>query len=119
MILDLIHKEFKQTLDRDSSKLKIFLKIIGSVFGIGIFVALESYIFLALDKKITEFSGPNGTFYFLVLFLTLLLIVSIIISLNKARKVLYQKKDSEILLHLPVVTEEVLKEIRRPLFVTY
>ena len=109
MITDLIHKEYKQTLDRESSKWRIALKIIGSIIGLGIFVALESFIFLALDKKINDFAkDSNGTFYFLVLFLTILLGVSVIVSLNKARKVLYQRKDSEILLHLPVVTEEVV-----------
>ena len=108
MIVDLIHKEFKQTFDKDSSKMRFALKILGSIIGIGIFVALESFIFLALDKKINEFSKGEGTYYFLVLFLSILLILTIIVSLNSARKVLYQRNDSEILLRLPVIKEEVI-----------
>lgn len=108
MVFDLIKKE-SLLFKGDSSK-KTYIRLISfllkAVF-IGLFIALEVYIFLSLDKKIGEYS-TYGIFDFLVLFLFIMFIISIISSLFSARKMLFSKKDSEILLPLPISSGEII-----------
>ena len=69
MVFDLVRKE---TLLHDTSSYKYkwqkyLMRAIKAIF-IGLFVALECFIFLALNEKIDEYSS-YGIFDFLILFL--------------------------------------------------
>ena len=110
MIVELLHKEYKENFlsktNPTSLPKKIFKYLLKVIF-IGLFIALEVYIFFALDKKLVLFS-EHGSLDFLILFLIILLILSVFTSLNKARNVFYRRKDSEVLLHLPINNDEVI-----------
>lgn len=110
MIVELLHKEYKENFlsktNPTSLPKKIFKYLLKVIF-IGLFIALEVYIFFALDKKLVLFS-EHGSLDFLILFLVILLVLSVFTSLNKARNVFYQRQDSEVLLHLPINNDEVI-----------
>lgn len=109
MIVDLLHKEYRENLSfkKNYSWPKKLLKMFINLAILSVFVAFEVYIFMALDKKLIEFS-PYGSLDFLILFLGILLIISGFASLNKARNVFYKKSDSAILLHIPIDNDEVI-----------
>ena len=108
MVFDLVRKE---TLLHDTSSYKYkwqkyLMRAIKAIF-IGLFIALECFIFLALNEKIDEYSS-YGIFDFLILFLFIMFIVSIGNSLFVLRKLLFDKKDSSILLPLPISSGEII-----------
>lgn len=108
MVFDLVRKE---TLLHDTSSYKYkwqkyLIRAIKGIF-IGLFIALECFIFLALNEKIDEYSS-YGIFDFLILFLFIMFIVSIVNSLFVLRKLLFDKKDSSILLPLPISSGEII-----------
>ena len=73
----------------------------------GLFIALECFIYLELDKKIEKYSS-YGTFDFLVFFIFIMFIIAIGSSLFMARKALFNKDDASIMLVLPVSNEEII-----------
>ena len=110
MIVELLHKEYKENFINNikkTSNLKTFFSLLIKLIFISLFIALEVYIYFALDKKLMLFS-EYGSLDFLILFLVILLIGSVFTSLNKVRNVFYKRKDSEVLLHLPVNNEEII-----------
>lgn len=110
MIVELLHKEYKENFINNikkASNLKTFFSLLIKLIFISLFIALEVYIYFALDKKLMLFS-EYGSLDFLILFLVILLIGSVFTSLNKVRNVFYKRKDSEVLLHLPVNNEEII-----------
>ena len=133
MFLELIFKEFKKERNFKKDKLKSLLYALLKLVLAGLFVALEVFIFLSLDKKIEKYSS-YGTYDFLVLFMFILMLVSIVTSTIKARKVLFDKEDNRILMPLPIsentiiaskITYVYIKEIflnlfiASPLIITY
>ena len=70
MIVELLHKEYKENFlsktNPTSLPKKIFKYLLKVIF-IGLFIALEVYIFFALDKKLVLFS-EHGSLDFLILF---------------------------------------------------
>lgn len=110
MIVELLHKEYKENFKSKNENLSIFRRVfsvLSKMIFLGIFIALEVYIFIALDKKLMEFS-KYGSLDFLILFLVILLVITLITSLIKARNVFYKRRDSEVLLHLPINNDEVI-----------
>ena len=110
MIVELLHKEYKENFINNikkASNFKTFFSLLIKLIFISLFIALEVYIYFALDKKLMLFS-EYGSLDFLILFLVILLIGSVFTSLNKVRNVFYKRKDSEVLLHLPVNNEEII-----------
>lgn len=102
MLIELMYKEFKNELNITSeNKVIKFFSILFKLIFIGLFITLEVFIFLSLDKKITKYSG-FGSYDFLIFFLFIMLIIGIFSSLIKARKVLFNKLDSTILFTLPI-----------------
>ena len=125
MFLELIFKEFKKERNFKKDKLKSLLYALLKLVLAGLFVALEVFIFLSLDKKIEKYSS-YGTYDFLVLFMFILMLVSIVTSTIKARKVLFDKEDNRILMPLPIsehtiidakITYVYIKEIFLNLFI--
>ncbi len=102
MVLELIRKEFKNEREVNySSKGVTWLKTIFKLLFIACFIALEVYVFLSIDKKIVQYSS-YGTYDFLVLFLFVMCLISIISSIIKARKTLFNQSDVRVLLPLPI-----------------
>ena len=74
MILSLISKEYKENKTDSKSLLEKLLKLVLIVLTYSIFIALEVYIFLAVDKKLNEMK-EGASFSFLILFLFITLII--------------------------------------------
>lgn len=108
MILDLVKKEFIETSSIRDLKFsrKILISII-KLISAGLLIALEVFIFYSLDSKVSV-NSDYGTFDFLVLILFLTLVISIIFTSLKARKVLFNRLDKVILSPLPISNGEVL-----------
>ena len=107
MILDLINKERKENASKYDSKTDQILSIIAKVIGVGLFIALEVFVFLSLDKKIEHYS-KYGTYDFLILFLFIMMFISIFLNVIKARKVYFKRFDNHILLTLPISSSEII-----------
>ena len=102
MFLELLTKEFieRKSKAKQSTLMTVLSSVLYALF-IGCFIALECFISLSLDKKLRKYSS-YGSFDFLVLFVFLILLVSIVFSMVKARGVLFDKEDSLVLLPLPI-----------------
>ena len=108
MIIDLVRKEFvnaSQTRDLKFSR-KLLVALIKFISA-GLLIALEVFIFISLDEKVRSNSN-YGTFDFLILVLFLTLVISIIFTTLKARKVLFNRLDKTILSPLPIPEGEIL-----------
>ena len=106
MILDLLIKDFKEE-GSESTLSKRVIKMIVDIIIYGLFIALETYIFISLDRKFETFSS-NSSYGFLVLLLLLILVLSIFGSLPLARKALYKTKDKLLLASRPVLKDEII-----------
>lgn len=102
MFLELLRKEFiERKNDEKQSIAMLILSILLRVLLISGFIALECFIALNLDKKIVKYSS-YGSFDFLVLFLFLMMALSIVFTMVKARGVIFNHKDSTVTLPLPI-----------------
>jgi len=108
MFIELIKKDI-QVKNEVTSKAKWskVLSILAKLVLIGCFIALECFIFTSLDKKITEYSS-YGTLDFLILILFITMIVDIFAGMVKARKLLFNKSDNEVILPLPISNGEIV-----------
>ncbi|MDD6226450.1 MAG: hypothetical protein PUB23_01655 [Bacilli bacterium] len=107
MILSLISKEYKENKSDSKSLLGKITKLLLVVLTYSLFIALEVYIFLAVDKKLNEMK-EGASFSFLILFLFITLLISSIISVGKARKSIFKEKDRMLLLTLPIVNDDIV-----------
>ncbi|MBR1581710.1 MAG: hypothetical protein IJ656_01625 [Bacilli bacterium] len=107
MLLELLHKEFKESQTYESSKVKTILRWVGRVLVYGLIVFLEVFIFSKLEPKLKEFSS-FGSYDFLILILFVMLIVSMISTTLRAREIFYKRIDSSIMLHLPINNDEII-----------
>ena len=102
MFLELLRKEFiERKNDEKQSIAMLVLSILLRVLLIAGFIAIECFIALNLDKKIVKYSS-YGSFDFLVLFLFLMMALSIVFTMVKARGVIFNHKDSTVTLPLPI-----------------
>lgn len=108
MLLELIRKEFMARKDAaDKSVVSLLLSwIVRGLFVAG-FVALECFIALSLDKKIEKYSS-YGTYDFLVFFLFVVFVAGIFYTTVKARKAIFDRKDSQVILTLPVSSSDII-----------
>ena len=102
MFLELLRKEFiERKNDEKQSIAMLVLSVLLRVLLIAGFIAIECFIALNLDKKIVKYSS-YGSFDFLVLFLFLMMVLSIVFTMVKARGVIFNHKDSTVTLPLPI-----------------
>ena len=108
MVIELVRKEMinrraKKTSSIYARLLKAFLKLI----FYGIIVALVSFVFSSLDNKIQKYSS-YGTFDFLVLFLFVAMIIGVLSTVVRARKIIFNKEDTRITMPLPLSNETLI-----------
>lgn len=102
MFLELLRKEFIERKNDEKQSVAMFVvSILLRVLLIAGFIAIECFIALTLDKKIVKYSS-YGSFDFLVLFLFLMMALSILFTMVKARGVIFNHKDSTVTLPLPI-----------------
>ena len=108
MIIELVRKEriFRQEAKSKSKVANVFPYIFKFVF-IALCIALECFIFYSVNQKIEKYS-EYGTFDFLVLFLFVIMLVDIVGAIVKARNVLFNQYDNQILFPLPVSVGEII-----------
>ena len=109
MFIDLIRKEFifSRLGDKNRPLLNKVLEALLKAIGVGLFIALEVFIYISLNEQVNEYS-TNGSFDFLVLVIFITMLISIIFTTLKARKVLFNKDDFNILSTLPISNSEIL-----------
>ena len=103
MIIELVNKEFKLAKAKRGNKstlIAILLKAIAAC----LLIALISYLTYSLDTKISAYSS-DSSFDFLVFSIFITFILGIIEGLVRARKVMFDKKDSMILAPLCISTD--------------
>ncbi len=102
MFLELLRKEFieKKSQEKQSTFMVVLSYLLRGIL-LALFIALECYIAIALDKKIVQYSS-YGSFDFLVLFLFVMMGLNILFTLVKARKSIFDHKDSSVVLPLPI-----------------
>lgn len=102
MFLELLRKEFieKKSQEKQSAAMVVLSYLLRGIL-IALFIALECYIAIALDKKIVQYS-KYGSFDFLVLFLFVMMGMNLLFTLVKARKSIFDHKDSQVVLPLPI-----------------
>ncbi len=102
MFLELLRKEFieKKSQEKQSTAMVVLSYLLRGIL-IALFIALECYIAIALDKKIVQYS-KYGSFDFLVLFLFVMMGMNLLFTLVKARKSIFDHKDSSVVLPLPI-----------------
>jgi hypothetical protein len=104
MIFELVGKEFKvRTREAREGFWGSFLKVVGII----LFVALECFLFLALDKKVTSFSGSYAS-DFLVLCLFIVFAIGFFLALIEARATLYNHEDAQQSLALPIEEMDII-----------
>ena len=108
MVIELVRKEMinrraKKTSSIYARLLKAFLKLI----FYGIIVALVSFVFSSLDNKIQKYSS-YGTFDFLVLFLFVAMIIGVLSTVVRARKIIFNKEDTRITMPLTISNETLI-----------
>ena len=105
MVIELIRKEMinrraKKTSSIYARLLKVFLKLV----FYALIVTAICFVFTSLDNKIRNYS-QYGTFDFLVLALFAVMVVGVISSTARARKVMFNKEDARITTTLPISNE--------------
>lgn len=103
MLFELLKKEFIEMRSRESqSKIAYAFYVTLRILLVALFVALECFIALSLDKKLILYSTYNTAFDFVVLFLSFMMLVTICFIVIKARKTIFNVKDSQITAALPI-----------------
>ena len=111
MFIDLINKEY--TFSRNETRVSTLggkvLSWIFKIIGAAILIALEVFIYYSLDNQVSNYTDTTSTnFAFVVVFSSLAVLISIIFTTLKARKVLYNKQDYNILATLPISTTKIV-----------
>lgn len=108
MFVELLRKEFIARNENNEQKLSTLILFYAlKLVLIGCLVALECFIFLALDKKIESYS-EYGTFDFLVMFLFVMMLLSMFSCMVKGRRSLFDQRDSSIMLSLPISPSTII-----------
>lgn len=109
MVIELVRKEriFRQEAKSKSIIANIFSYIFKFAF-FALCIALECFIFYSVHNKIQKYGDENAVFNFLVLFLFVIMLIDIVGAVVKARNVLFNRFDNEILFPLPVSTGEII-----------
>ena len=110
MYLDLIKKEFTLNKTEDNSSLKTkIISFLLKFIGMALFISLEVFIYYSLDNQVSEYSNSSEVnFIFLVLILSITLLISIIFTTLRSRKILFNKEDKRILSTLPISDEIII-----------
>jgi len=108
VILELIRKEFLQAAGLEKRGFwPTFFRLLLRLFFVAALVAIEVYMFLSIDRKIEEYSS-YGTLDFLVLFLFVFMAFGTFLSAARARKVFFDRRDSQVSTPLPIESGQIV-----------
>ena len=107
MIIELVRKELTYKNEHAKQSRFALLRFLLKLIMIGLLGALIWFIFSSLDRKINSYS-EDASYHFLVLFLFVVMVISIISATVRARVAIFSKKDARITLTLPIPIETLI-----------
>ena len=105
-MLNLLLKDFKLLFAGKDSLKKNILSAIANVLLFAVFLALESFIFSAILKKIKSYD--NATIPFLTLFLFIVSCIIILLDTVQANKLFFNEKDTQQLIIHPISNAQIV-----------
>lgn len=116
-MLDLVIKDFKMMFSKERSPLTAFLgTVLKIIFFLG-FIALETFLFVAILKKIKVYDGASLAF--INLFLFIISIIMVLLGVLRARKLFFNPKDIEQLSIHPISNTKIVISKLISLFVMH
>ena len=106
-MLNILVKDFKILLFSDKSSIgKRVLSLLFTGIMIGIFIAIEVYLFTMIINKVKVYDG--AAIIYLTLFLFIISCIIIILDLLMANKLFFNEKDIEQLTRYPITNEQII-----------
>lgn len=105
-MISLLVKDFKLMYSREKKLSKRILSALITIIFIGCFVAIESFFFVAILNKITNFY--QAPLAFMTLFLFIISAILMIMNIFQAMKLFFNKKDIEQLSNYPVTNGQII-----------
>ena len=105
-MLNLLVKDFKLMYSRETKLSKKILSTLMKIIFIGCFIAIETFFFIAILKKIKSFN--QAPLAFMTLFLFIISIILMIMNIFQAMKLFFNKKDIEQLSNYPVTNAQII-----------
>lgn len=108
MFVELLYKEFLLEVEGEnrSPAYRVLSNLLKLLVYAGL-IALLCYVYIALDNKIEAYSS-YGAYDFLILFLGILFVFGVLGTTVKARKIIFDKMDRQLLLPLPLSGDEII-----------
>lgn len=106
-MLNILVKDFKILLFSDKSSIgKKILSLLFTVLMIGIFIAIEVFLFTMIINKVKIYDG--AAIVYLTLFLFIISCIIIVLDLLMANKLFFNEKDIEQLTRYPITNEQII-----------
>ncbi len=106
-MLNILVKDFKLLLFGDKSSLgKKILSLVFTVLMLGVFIAIEVFLFTMIIDKVKTYNGAAPLY--LTLFLFIISCIMIVLNLLTANKLLFNEKDIEQLTRYPITNEQII-----------
>ena len=105
-MLNLLYKDFKLLFSSDKGKGQKILSLAFSIIFIGLFVAIEVFIFNMVFQKIERIQYADKAF--VTVFLVIISLVLIIMEVGRAHKLFFDERDINQLTRCPVTSSEII-----------
>lgn len=105
-MINLLYKDFKLLFSSDKGKTQKILSLLFSIIFIGLFVAIEVFIFTMIFQKIKNIRYADMSF--LTVFLVILSFIMIIMGVGRANKLFFDERDINQLSRCPVTSTEII-----------
>ena len=116
-MLNLVFKDFRRLFGGEGKLGRRALKFLTRFLFIGLFIAIESYIYYQVVTKIASFEG--AVISFSTLFMFILSLVMIVFDLFQAEKLFFDESDAIFLSKLPIGKGKVIASKLFLLFMTH
>lgn len=105
-MINLIYKDFKLLFSSDKGKTQKILSLIFSTVFIGLFVAIEVFIFNMIFQKIENIVYADMAF--VTVFLVIISVIMIVMGVGRAYKLFFDERDINQLTRCPVTSGEII-----------
>ena len=103
-MLSLIAKDFKLMFSKSGNRLNRLLSLFFNIVISLLFVAIETFIFINIMKKISIYPGANLIFF--IIFLAVITVLLTIVCIFSGQKLFFNEEDNNQLSHLPISNEK-------------
>lgn len=106
-MLNILVKDFKLLLFGDKTSIgKKILSLIFTVLMLAIFIAIETFLFTMIIKKVKIYKDAAPVY--LTLFLFIISCIMIVLNIFTANKLFFNEKDIEQLTRYPITSEQII-----------